>query len=160
VQRVEPELRLIVIGDGADGKALARQAQLLGWDLQLLTSIVECRFPIDQRTAAIIATHHFGHDCAALRFLLPLCLPYVGLVGPRRRREELLMDVIDSGAAINSQLFAPAGLDLGAETPEEIALSIVAEIQNVFGAGTAQHLRDCKAPIHAVRDAECKIPVR
>jgi xanthine/CO dehydrogenase XdhC/CoxF family maturation factor len=67
----------------------------------------------------------------------------------------LLIDVIDSGTTMGSPLFAPAGLHLGAETPEEIALSIVAEIQSVFAGGTAEHLRDRKAPIHAYTAAEC-----
>jgi xanthine dehydrogenase accessory factor len=59
-----------------------------------------------------------------------------------------LLDVIESGAQLKSELFAPAGLNLAAESPEEIALSITAEIQSVFASGTAEHLRDRKAPIH------------
>ena len=147
-QTIEPPLRLIVTGEGADANALVAQAQLLGWDLELIRAVTELRSAVDHRTAAVVATHNFGRDCAALRHLLPLGLRYVGLVGPRRRREEILLDVIDSGAQLNSQLFAPAGLHLTADSPEEIALSIVAEIQTVFGGGTAEHLRDRKAPIH------------
>jgi xanthine/CO dehydrogenase XdhC/CoxF family maturation factor len=75
-------------------------------------------------------------------------LRYLGLIGPRKRRDEILVDVIDSGAEMTSQLFAPAGLHLAAESPEEIALSIAAEIQCVFAGGTPEHLRDRKAPIH------------
>ncbi|RYD76484.1 MAG: hypothetical protein EOP84_16805, partial [Verrucomicrobiaceae bacterium] len=62
--------------------------------------------------------------------------------------DDLLFDVMHDGVALHSSLFAPAGLHLGAESPEEIALSIVAEIQCVFEAGTAQHLCHRKAPIH------------
>jgi len=155
VQTIQPPIRLLVIGDSADARALTAQAQLLGWDVHVVAAITELRVAIDDRTAALIATHNFGRDCAALRQLLPLAVRYVGLVGPRRRREELLLDVIDSGAAIKSQLFAPAGLHLGAETPEEIALSIIAEIQAVFAGGTGQCLRDRKAAIHANTSAEC-----
>ena len=126
----------------------------------MISAIAELRSAVDRRTAAVIATHNFGGDCATLRHLLPLDLRYVGLVGPRRRREELLLDVIDSGAATKSQLFAPAGLHLAAETPEEIALSIIAEIQAVFAGGTGKHLRDCKAPIHANSSAECAMSAR
>ena len=159
VQTIEPPIRLLVIGDGADANALAAQAQLLDWDLHLMAAITELRVAIDDRTAAVIATHNFGRDCAALRHLLPLGLRYVGLVGPRRRREELLIDVIDSGAAAKSQLFAPAGLHLATETAQEIALSIVAEIQAVFAGGTGEHLRDRRAPIHVSSSAECATSV-
>ncbi len=160
VQTIEPALQLLIFGDGPDAEALSRQAQLLGWDVHLFSAITELRATPDYRTAAVVATHNFGRDCAALRHLLPLGLRYVGLVGPRRRREELLVDVIDSGAAVRSQLFAPAGLDVGAETPEDIALAIAAEIQSVFADGTGEHLRDRKAPIHANNITQCVVPAR
>lgn len=155
VQTIEPTIRLMILGDGADAKALTHLARFLGWEVESLSAITELHTNLDARTGAVIATHNFGRDCAALRFLLPLDLPYIGLIGPRRRREELLIDVIDSGVEIKSQLFAPAGLHLAAETPDEIALSIIAEIQAVFAGGTAERLRDRKAPIHANTSAEC-----
>jgi xanthine dehydrogenase accessory factor len=150
VQTIEPPLRLIIVGSGPDALALRKHAMLLGWEVVGIEAITELRHTTDERTAAIVATHNFGRDCAALRYLLPLGLRYIGLVGPRRRRDEILVDVIDSGAEVNSQLFAPAGLHLAAESPEEIALSIAAEIQCVFAGGTVEHLCDRKAPIHAV----------
>src|SRR2546423_2885909 len=122
VQTVEPGIRLLIFGDGVDADALSGQAQLLGWDAHVLPSITELRTGIDDRTAAVIMTHNFGRDCAALRHLCPLGLLYVGLVGPRRRREELLIDVLDSGASLRSELFAPAGLHLGGDMPEEVSL--------------------------------------
>jgi xanthine dehydrogenase accessory factor len=148
VQTIEPALRLIIIGEGPDAIALRAHAGLLGWDAMVIEAIPQLREPPDDRTASVVATHNFGRDCAALRFLLPRGLRYVGLIGPRRRRDEILIDVIDSGAALKSQLFAPAGLNLAADSPEEIALAIIAEIQCVFARGTAEHLRDRKAPIH------------
>ncbi len=160
VETIHPPLRLVIFGDGRDAHALRSHADLLGWDVHVFPAITELEAAIDGRTAAVIATHNFGRDCAALRHLLPLGLPYVGLVGPRRRREELLLDVIDSGAATNSQLFAPAGLHLAAETPQEIALSVIAEIQTVFAGGTGEHLRDRKVPIHTTSAAECVLPAR
>jgi xanthine dehydrogenase accessory factor len=160
VQTIEPAIRLLICGDGPDASALSRHAHLLGWDAHVYSAITELRIEIDEWTAAVIATHNFGRDCAALRHLLPRGLRYVGLVGPRRRREELLVDVIDSGAKMQSELFAPAGLHIGADAPEEIALSIIAEIQSVFAAGTGEHLRDRKAPIHAANSGECVVSAR
>jgi hypothetical protein len=60
----------------------------------------------------------------------------------------LLNAVLDSGISIDAEVFAPAGLDLGAETPEEIALALVSEIQAVFAGASAESLRERKAPIH------------
>jgi xanthine dehydrogenase accessory factor len=149
VQMIAPTLRLTIVGGGNEATALANQAQLLGWEVFVIEAIPLLRETVDERTAAVVATHNFGRDCAALRYLLPLGLRYVGLVGPRRRRDEILIDLIDSGAELNSQFFSPAGLHLAADSPEEIALAVAAEIQCVFAGGTAEHLRNRKAPIHA-----------
>jgi xanthine dehydrogenase accessory factor len=148
VQTIEPALRLIVIGDSPDTAALRAQAELLDWEVRQYDSPPVPPGLIDGRTAVVIATHNFGRDCAALRDLLPAGLRYLGLIGSRRRREDLLFDVMHNGAHADSELYAPAGLHLGADSPEEIALSIVAEIQSVFGAGTARELRHHHAPIH------------
>lgn len=148
VQTIEPTLRLFIIGLGPDALALQNHATLLGWETLIIEAIPQLPELPDQDSAVIVTTHNFGRDCAALRILLPLGLRYVGLVGPRKRREEILLDLIDSGAEMNSQFFAPAGLHLAAESPEEIALSIVAEIQCVFAGGTAEHLHNRHAPIH------------
>ena len=150
VQMIEPALRLVVIGHGAETAALSAHATVLGWDVCHREDTASLADLNDERTAVVLASHHFGRDCAALCDLLPLGLRYLGLVGSRRRREELLFDVMQSGRAVafHSALFAPAGLHLGADCPEEIALAIVAEIQCVFGQGTAEQLRHRQAPIH------------
>jgi xanthine dehydrogenase accessory factor len=148
VQIIAPTLRLILIGDSSESAALRAHAGLLGWDILQMDAAPLHPEMLDDRTAVVIATHNFGRDCAALRDLLPAGLKYLGLIGSRRRRDDLLFDVLHEDVAPRSCLFAPAGLHLGAETPEEIALSIVAEIQCVFEAGNAQHLRHRKVPIH------------
>ncbi|MFL6531324.1 MAG: XdhC family protein, partial [Chthoniobacterales bacterium] len=115
-------------------------------------SIADWSGEFDAWTAAIVATHNYGRDCAALRHLLPLGFRYLGVIGPRRRRDEMLSDALDAGATISSQLFAPAGLHLSAETPAEIALSIIAEVQATFASGTAVSLSKRNAPIHAAQN--------
>jgi xanthine dehydrogenase accessory factor len=110
-----------------------------------------------------VKSHNYGRDFAALCQLLKLDLLYVGLLGPRKRRDQLLNAVLDEGIAIDADVFAPAGLDLGAETPEELALALVAEIQATFAGASAESLRHRKAPIHgwnlvrrpAVPEKEC-----
>lgn len=148
VQEVEPPIRLMIFGDGPDSIPLRAFADILGWDVIEVDQAVDLPTRLDERTAAIVKSHNYGRDFAALRHLLTLELPYVGLLGPRQRRDQLLNAVLDSGVPVDAEVFAPAGLDLGAETPEEIALALVCEIQAVLAGASAEPLRERKAPIH------------
>ena len=151
VQTLQPPIRLVVVGDGLDNDALLQFANVLGWDTALAPSPAEIPAP-DGHTAVVVKAHKFGHDFAALRALLALPVAYVGLLGPVRRKQQLLAMLLDEGLlspnAPLSQLFGPAGLDVGAETPAEIALAIVAEIQAVMAGHTAGSLRDKRGSIH------------
>ena len=148
VQEIEPSIRLLVFGEGPDSVPLQNFAEILGWEIVEVELPAELPLHADARTAAIVKSHNYGRDFAALCQLLKLDLPYVGLLGPRKRREQLLNAVLDEGIPIDAEVFAPAGLDLGAETPEELALALVSEIQAVFAGASAESLRDRKAPIH------------
>jgi xanthine/CO dehydrogenase XdhC/CoxF family maturation factor len=83
--------------------------------------------------------------------LLPFTCRYVGVLGPRRRTEKLLATLDATGWSrppYATKLHAPVGLAIGAETPDEVALSIVAEIQAVLAGDTAKQLRDRPGRIH------------
>jgi xanthine/CO dehydrogenase XdhC/CoxF family maturation factor len=147
-QEIEPAIRLLVFGGGPDSLPLRAFAQILGWEVVEVDQPAELASHADSRTAAIVKSHNYGRDFAALCQLLKLDLPYIGLLGPRKRRDQLLNAVLDEGIAIDAEVFAPAGLDLGAETPEELALALVAEIQATFAGGSAEPLRIRRAPIH------------
>jgi xanthine/CO dehydrogenase XdhC/CoxF family maturation factor len=106
--------------------------------------------------AAVVMTHSFDQDSRILASLLPLGAPlaYLGVLGPQRRTRELLaeaarhLQIPATNECIElwlAQLHAPTGLDLGAETPATIALSIVAEIQKSLQAATGLPLRDVRA---------------
>ena len=148
VQEIEPPIRLLIFGEGPDSMPLRAFAEILGWEVFQIDEVAELASQVDSRTAAIVKSHNYGRDFAALCQLLKLGLPYVGLLGPRKRRDQLLNAVLDEGIAIAAEIFAPAGLDLGAETPEELALALVSEIQAVFAGASAEALRDRKVPIH------------
>ena len=148
VQEIEPPIQLLIFGDGPDSAPLRTFAEILGWDVIEAEQATELPGKVDRRTAAIVKSHNYGRDFAALRHLVQFDLPYVGLLGPRKRRDQLLNAVLDDGISIEADLFAPAGLDLGAETPQEIALALIAEIQAVFAEANGEPLRDRKAPIH------------
>ncbi|MBA3561047.1 MAG: XdhC family protein [Gemmatimonadaceae bacterium] len=153
---LQPPVRLVIAGANYDAVPLAELARGLGWDTIVLarttdnlTAFRETQvFPVaepgeysfvpDARTAFVIMTHHYGRDFAFLRHLLPLPLGYIALMGPKRRREQLLSALFEDLNGLEPSdlraLRSPAGLDIGAQTPEEIALSIAAEIQGVMAA--------------------------
>lgn len=172
---VRPPVRLVVFGSGPDVGPVVRQARLLGWHVTVVgnaaTGKLAMRFPdasehtflmhpedvldglsIDPRTAAIVMNHNLVRDQALLGQLLITDLPYVGALGPRRRTDRMLDALRDGGATFSAEalakLYAPVGLDLGAETPEEIALSILAEVQAVLHGRDGQMLREQSGPIH------------
>jgi xanthine dehydrogenase accessory factor len=97
-------------------------------------------------------THNVSHDTGFLRFALASDCPYVGVLGPRLRTERLLQSLREEGFSVGEselrRLFAPVGLDLGADQPEEIALAILAEIQATASAGEGGSLRERPGPIH------------
>ncbi len=148
MQEIYPPIQLLIFGDGSDNEPIRKLGGLLGWQPSEIIDVNNWSMEPDEWTAAIVKSHNYGRDFVALQKLLPLNLRYVGLIGPRKRRDQLLGDLLDIGVAINAGFFAPAGLDLGAETPEEIALAIVSEIQRVFAGGSGESLRERKMSIH------------
>ncbi len=159
LQTIPPPLRLILIGEGRDSPALRDLAGVLGWETLETNEASALPNDLDEWTAVVVKTHNYGRDYAALEKLLPLGLRYVALLGPRLRRDQLLHTLLESGLEVRSQLFSPAGLDLGAESPEEIALAIVAEIQTIFAEASAESLRQWKHPIHPPVGAPLVAPV-
>ena len=150
VRTIPPPMQLVIIGEGPDSAALRAFATILGWHVIETEEAASLPNDFDEWTAAIVKTHNYGRDYAALEKLFPLGLRYLALLGPRRRRDQLLFALTEAGIRLRSKLFAPAGLDLRAEEPGEIALAIVAEIQATFGEAAGASLRDRKASIHVV----------
>jgi xanthine dehydrogenase accessory factor len=148
VQDLQPPIQLVIFGEGPDSAPLRSFAEILGWRVVEADQASDLPQRADERTAAVVKSHKYGRDFAALQHLLQLNLRYVGLLGPRKRRDQLVNALLDAGVSGDLELFAPAGFDLGAETPEEIALAIVSEIQSVFAEAGGESLRDRGAPIH------------
>lgn len=149
-----PPVRLVVCGDSPGNEALAGLSRILGWDCILTENPEAEALQMDARTAVVIKNHHFGRDFVALRWALAQTCGYVGLLGSRRRRRELLDALLaegwEPGPGALGHFFGPAGLDLGAEEPEHIALSITAEIQAVMSRHQGGFLRDRPGPIHEI----------
>jgi xanthine/CO dehydrogenase XdhC/CoxF family maturation factor len=152
-------VRLLFFGTGPEIEPIAQLSGNLGWIVERFghPSELPADFRPDTQTAALVMTHNFGRDLLALDRLLPLQLRYIGLLGPRKRHAELLARLVeyrtvDSNAEFKN-LFAPAGLDIGSEAPEEIALAIVSEVAAVLSGRRGGFLRERKDDIHAMTAA-------
>jgi xanthine dehydrogenase accessory factor len=159
IDTVSPPIRLLLFGTGPEIEPITQLAENLGWVSERFGHPSELAedFRPDAQTAALVMTHNFGRDLLALDSVLPLRLRYVGLLGPRKRHAELLARLseyrpLDFESGVRN-LHAPAGLDIGSEAPEEIALSIVAEVAAVLSNRCGAFLRERKIDIHTVATA-------
>jgi xanthine/CO dehydrogenase XdhC/CoxF family maturation factor len=169
IEVIYPPLRLIIFGAQQDGHLLAELAARTGmsvimadWRQRLLepkniqqhaVEIVRARgnelaiVSSDSRTAVVVMSHNFQQDKAALASMLDRQLPYLGIMGPCQRTMQMLTDLKRVGES--TRLRFPVGLDIGADGPEEIAVSIMAEIVSVFSRTGSKALSTKDAPIHA-----------
>jgi xanthine/CO dehydrogenase XdhC/CoxF family maturation factor len=167
LEPVQPPHALVVIGGNATSHALLRLAGALGWQAMLVDNDPRrldvsdlpgrpatcCAEPallcgmvaLDPRTSVVVMTHSLERDTAYLRALEEVPLAYVGALSSRGRAARLL----DRLEAPEWVLHAPAGLDVGADTPEEIALAIAAEILAAQRARTGGPLLANAGAIHA-----------
>lgn len=168
---IPPVISLVLVGAGNDVLSMTTMADILGWELHVLdgrsTHARKERFPtacqvlvgkpeqliekikMDHRTAFVLITHNYQYDLAMLKLLITKDVPYIGVLGPAKKRDRLLDELgIVVTVDLRKRIFGPAGLNIGAESPEEIALSIIAEIQAVMAGKIPSSLRDHSAEIH------------
>lgn len=107
----------------------------------------------DEWTAFVMVTHNYQYDKALLKYLLPLNIPYIGILGPKKKMDRMIHELRDEGIDITEEMlqkiYGPVGLEIGAEHPSKIALSIAAEIQGVTTGKTVGFLRDKSNVIHS-----------
>jgi xanthine dehydrogenase accessory factor len=166
VDVIAPAPRLIVFGAGEDARPLVRIAAASGMDVAVVdwrrelvsadrlpdAGTLVCARPeafpgglsLDGRPAILLMTHNYSADGAALERLLSRAEPlsYLGILGPRSRTARLLSEAAPSQPGRALDIRSPAGLDLGADSPEEIALSIVAEMLAVRRRRSGRPLRE------------------
>jgi xanthine dehydrogenase accessory factor len=168
IELLHPAVSLVIFGAGNDAIPLVQFAAVLGWHVTLLDGrtnyAVPERFPfvkkiivskpeqalqqivLDSQTVIVLMTHNYNYDMAMLRQLLPLELPYVAALGPKKRLQRMLDELTDEGMDISPRqlksIYGPAGLDIGSENSDEIALSIIAEMQAVLKNRSGASLRN------------------
>lgn len=159
---LKPLPRLLLLGAGLDAVPLVNMGADLGWRVTVVDHRpaylerggferaervvhVVPRFlaqtvPLADFDAIIVMSHHLTTDRTYLGQLADLGARYIGVLGPRARKERLLARLDDGGAALRSRLKGPVGLDIGADSPESIALSVLAELQATLSGATAEPL--------------------
>ena len=175
LELLEPPLPLVIFGAGNDAQPLARFAAGIGWRVivadgrsayatpqrfreadTIIVSDPETmaeNIALEARSAAVLMTHNYLRDALLLETLIASPVRYIGILGSRRRTESLLLDLARRGiydpSVHGGRIHGPVGLDIGADTPETIAVAIVAEIQAVFARRAGGSLRDGAAEDYA-----------
>ena len=176
VETLLPPVPLVVFGAGHDALPVVELARGLGWQTEVVDpqarpasrerfaaadrvtlarpEEVAARVRITPRTLTLLMSHNYSHDLALLRLLLASPARYIGVMGPRKRTDRMLSelaageDLFRPEEADLARLYAPAGLDVGANAPAEIALSIVAEMRAVLDGRRGGMLRERRGSIH------------
>jgi xanthine/CO dehydrogenase XdhC/CoxF family maturation factor len=174
VEILRPAPHLAVCGAGADARPLVAYAAAAGFRVAVFDhreaflspelfpdarQRVVARpedegvpLPEAEQSLAVVKTHSLAHDREWVRRLLAAGYPYIGVLGPKGRTASILTDVggVSWGAApLAERVFGPVGLDLGADGPEQVAISIVAELLAVVAKRDARHLSERRDAIHA-----------
>ena len=175
IELVNPPVSIVVIGAGNDVVPLVKMADILGWE----TTVVDGRpdqakkdrfvsgcqvivskpenvlkqLNIDDQTVFLLMTHNYNYDLAMLRVLLTKKVRYIGSLGPRKKLDRMLDELSEEGITVTDKqravIYGPVGLDIGADTPEEIALSVLAEIKAVLSSRDGRSLRENNEAIHS-----------
>lgn len=174
IEYINPPVSLIIVGAGNDVQPLAKMAEILGWEITVgegrATHAIQKRFPeakqvivgkpeqlltnitIDDQTFFVLMTHNYKYDLGMLKLLLDTNCKYIGILGPKTKLNRMLDDLQNEGITINEEqlnrIYGPIGLDIGAETSEEIALSIVSEIKAVISSRKGTSLKFKTEKIH------------
>lgn len=172
-QEMPPCFKLLIIGAEHDAVLLCQFANLNGWEVTIISGPLEQKTiqdflgattfysvsaeamdisKIDNQTAIILMTHNYASDLKYLTHLKDTLPAYLGILGANKRREQLLNQFIEFCPEVDDafldNIYAPAGLDIGAETPQEIAVSIISEILGVIRNRKTISLKDKPGGIH------------
>ncbi|MGE5108039.1 MAG: XdhC family protein [Sphingobacteriales bacterium] len=178
IEFLQPAVSLVVVGAGNDAIPMMQIADTVGWDVRVVDGrsthakperfVSACQvlvskpekvleqIPIDEQTVFVMMTHNYNYDLAMLKALLQQNVTYIGILGPKKKLDKMLDEMRDDGIVLTedqlNRIYGPVGLEIGAETAEEIALSIIAEIKAVLSGKAGGLLRNKKDVIHSRSD--------
>lgn len=172
-QTIQPGFKLVIVGSEHDAVQLCKYASSTGWEVDIIAppddpksinnfpgasnyhGISETEFDsfeFDLQTAIMFMTHSYVKDLKYLSVVTEKEVAYIGLLGPSKRREKLINEMLERNEDISYDFFdrihGPAGINIGAETPQEIAISILAEILTVIRKQKPISLRHKTGGIH------------
>jgi xanthine/CO dehydrogenase XdhC/CoxF family maturation factor len=173
IELIQPTISVLIFGGGFDARPVSKLAQSLGWNVQITDECVahlapaffpEAKLSLCQRefidrdfeitpyTACVLMSHNYEYDRDVLKKLIKTDAPYIGILGPRKRFDKMHEEFLSSSTLLSENDFdrihSPIGLDIGAEAPDEIAVSIIAEIQAKFAKRNGRFLKSNNGPIH------------
>lgn len=174
LEYVQPTIHLILFGAGFDARPVSQLATSLGWRVEVtdecVAHIAPVFFPTAEKlslcqrefvdrdfrvtpyTACVLMSHNYEYDRDVLKKLLKTDAPYIGLLGPRKRFDKMVEEFSKEKISLSDtdfhRIHSPIGLDIGAEAPDEIAVSIIAEIQSKFANRSGGFLKYHPGPIH------------
>ena len=174
IELLQPSISLIIFGGGFDARPVSHLAKSLGWDVTVTDecvahiaplffptadklslcqrSFIDRDFDITPYTACVLMSHNYEYDRDVLRKLIKTPTPFIGILGPRKRFDKMLVEFEEAGIELSpedhNRIHSPIGLDIGAEAADEIAVSIVAEIQSKFSNRSGGFLKYRNGPIH------------
>jgi xanthine dehydrogenase accessory factor len=174
VELIQPSVKVIIFGGGFDARPVSQLAKSMGWEVEVTDECVAhiapiffptadklslCQrdfvdrdFEITPYSACVLMSHNYDYDRDVLRKLINTETPYIGILGPRKRFDKMIKEFSKEGIKLSDEdlhrIHSPIGLDIGAEAPDEIAISIIAEIQGKFSNRSGGFLKYRNAPIH------------
>lgn len=174
IELVQPTISVIIFGGGFDARPVSQLAKSLGWQVTVTDEcvahiapiffpaadklslcerqFVDRDFDITPYTACVLMSHNYEYDRDVLKKLIKSDAPYIGILGPRKRFDKMLEEFTKEEIQLTQHDFArihsPIGLDIGAEAPDEIAVSIIAEIHSKFSYRAGGFLKYRNGPIH------------
>lgn len=168
---IQPPTSLVIFGAGFDVLPVVHFAKELGWYVTVIDPLarpqtkerfkqcdclilgsgdkITSQIEFDEQTVAVAMSHNYLYDLEFLQTISTIPLKYLGILGPKKRSDRLLQDLSYKGNVVESELYSPVGLDIGADNPETIALAIIAEIQAVTQNRQGGFLKHRLAPIHS-----------
>lgn len=177
IEVIKLPISLIIFGAGQDVLPVVKLAKAIGWQV----TVVDCRaqektyqrfaladkiiltrrdiisqqISVDENTVAIVMTHNYFDDRDIIKFLLPTKISYLGVMGSKNRIAKIIKELNPTQTQLE-KLYSPIGLDIGADTPTEIASAIITEIQAVLARRNGGFLKHRSQTLHPRYDIQLK----